>query len=517
MTGAAESTDVDLLVVGGGPTGIAALFEARRAGLRAVALDAATRPGSAAGASVRAYLNGLVLISRPTDYEVAGIPLDCRDPNQLTREEVLHYLGRIVNAGRLDIRAGELALELTPAATPADPVLVRTPRGVWRARNVIVTAWYRRRRLSRDLAAGAAEGGVTVIEALRDAVAVAGRATVILGGGLSAFEQATAVMMLGQPVTIVSRHVLPAAFRTAHFEALLAATGSRVVEAATEISLSRQVVSYRLQTGGTGSVSCEALVACLGQEVDPGVQAMLVAAGVLTEAEAAQVASSPTPDSMIRHGRSVPEAINGALATWPDFRTRLLGGVGGIRLAGGGLHIGGAHSGVRVSIETARLAVRDAAGDAPPSYLAAPLPDGGATPLPMALARFVQSPPREAPPEVLGALRPLRITSWSRTTMALRSRDSFEARPEATGPGRAAGGAGPGDAPYLLAPQPADPQAREFLRDILARADGSHSVAAIAAALGAPFPEGWRRLIGPLRFLWHNNAMTWLPGELTDL
>src|SRR6267378_4506017 len=50
--------------------------------------------------------------------------------------------------------------------------------------------------------------------------------------------------------------------------------------------------------------------------------------------------------------------------------TRLLGGVNGTHLAGGGLHIGGAHSGVRVSINTAVVAVRDIAGHLPPDYMA---------------------------------------------------------------------------------------------------------------------------------------------------
>src|SRR6202011_2654864 len=109
-------------------------------------------------------------------------------------------------------------------------------------------------------------------------------------------------------------------------------------------------------------------IPCLGHEVDPAVLSMLAAAGVVTQDEIAQIMASPTPDTMIRHGRSVPEAIQAALGAWPDFRTRLLGGVGGIRLAGGGLHIGGAHSGVRVSINTAAVAVRDIAGHPPPGH-----------------------------------------------------------------------------------------------------------------------------------------------------
>ncbi|MGH2717084.1 MAG: NAD(P)-binding domain-containing protein [Actinomycetota bacterium] len=495
--------EIDLLVVGAGPTGIAALVQAGLEGIRAVAID----PGPGPAASVRQYLNGLVLISRPTDYEIAGIPLDCRDPNQLTREEVLHYLGRVVNYRGLHIRAGEGCRELVPGTWEGDPVVVRTSRGRWRAHNVIVTAWYRRRPPPESfLMAPEAfpmdeRNGVRVIEALHDGVEVAGAATVILGGGLSAFEQATAVMMHGQAVTIVSRHPLPRAFRTAHFEALLVATGSSVVEQAAEVRLGKRSLRYRSPDGDERAVPCEALVLCLGQEVDLGVLDMLVAAGLLTDAEVAQVLASPTPDSMIRHGRTIGEAITAALQAWPDFRSRLIGGVGGIRLAGGGLHIGGAHSGVKVSIHTAEVAVRDIAGRPLPPHLA-PAPAGQpAVPLPMALARYVQLPPAETAPELLGPLRPLRITSWTRTTMALRSRDSFESAPQPAAPATG------GPSPYLLAPQPDDPRVGR----ILAQSDGSNSVSEIARRLRGDFPGGVRQLAGPLRFLWQNNALTWLP------
>jgi thioredoxin reductase (NADPH) len=474
--------EVPLVVVGGGPTGIAALFEARRQGIEAVGLEAGPGPTT----SIREYLNGLVLISRPTDYEIAGLPLDTRDPNQLTREEVLHYLGRVINYGGLDLRLAAPARELV---RQDGRVLVRTPSGDWLARDVVVTAWYRRRRRPPSLVNPAS--GVEVIETLHDPVAVAGRRPLIVGGGMSAFEHATAVMMYGQSVTIVARHPLPGAFRTPHFETLLRDTGSRVVEDAKDVGLGDGGLAYR-GGDGAGFVPGDVLIPCLGHEVDPDVLAMLLAAGVVTEAEIAQVMASPTPDTMIRHGRSVPEAIQAALGAWPDFRTRLLGGVNGIRLAGGGLHIGGAHSGVRVSINTAVLAVRDIAGQPPPDYMAA-------GPLPLALARWVQLPPPEAPWDLLAAIRPIRIAAWTRTNMAMRSRDSFEASPQPALAG----------SPFLLAPRPEDPR----LDRVLAMADGSASVGEMAERLGISDDRGRRELTRLLRYLWWNNALTWLPPK----
>jgi hypothetical protein len=306
---------------------------------------------------------------------------------------------------------------------------------------------------------------------------------------MSAFEHATAVMMHGQPVTIVARHRLPGAFRTPHFETLVRDTGSRIVEGATDLALAEGGLAYRAGDGA-GFVACDVLIPCLGHEVDPDVLAMLVAAGLVTEGEVAQVMASPTPDTMIRHGRSVPDAIQAALAAWPDFRTRLLGGVNGIHLAGGGLHIGGAHSGVRVSINTAVVAVRDIAGHPPPDYMAT-------GPLPVALARWVQLPPPEAPWDLLRAIRPIRIAAWTRTNMAMRSRDSFEAKPQPVAAG----------SPFLLAPKPEDPR----LDQVLAMADGSVSVGGMAERLGIADDRGRRELTRLLRYLWWNNALTWLP------
>jgi hypothetical protein len=473
-------SEVPLVVVGAGPTGIAALFEARREGIEAVGLEAGPGPTT----SIREYLNGLVLISRPTDYEVAGIPLDTRDPNQLTREEVLHYLGRIINYGGLDLRFHAPVRELVPQE---GRVLVRTPAGDWLARDVVVTAWYRRRRPPPSLVNPSS--GVEVIDTLHDPVALAGRRPAIVGGGMSAFEHATAVMMHGQSVAIVARHRLPGAFRTPHFETLVRDTGSRIVECVDGVALAEGGLAYR-GGDGAGFVACDVLIPCLGHEVDPDMLAMLAAVGVVTQEEIQQVMASPTPDTMIRHGRSVPDAIQAALGAWPDFRTRLLGGVNGVHLAGGGLHIGGAHSGVRVSINTAVVAVRDISGHPPPDYLAR-------GPLPMALARWVQLPPPEAPWDLLAAIRPIRIAAWTRTNMAMRSRDSFEASPQPVAAG----------SPFLLAPKPEDP----LLDRVLAMADGSVSVGDMADRLGISDERGRRDLTRLLRYLWWNNALTWLP------
>ena len=509
VASAPEPAEVPLLVVGGGPTGIAALFQARLEGIEAVGLEAGPGPTT----SIREYLNGLVLISRPTDYEIAGIPLDTRDPNQLTREEVLHYLGRIVNYGDLDFRYQAPAQELAPLD---GRVLVRTPGRDWLADHVVVTAWYRRRRpppelvnastrgapqgagstrgapqgagSARGAPQGAASGGVEVIETLHDPIAVAGRRPVIVGGGMSAFEHATAVMMHGQSVTIVARHRLPRAFRTPHFETLVRDAGSRIVE-------------------GDGAGAGEGRLAYRG-----GDDAGFVACDVLIPLPRSRTGPRRPRDALAgrggdRAGDRSGHGVADAGHDDPPWPQRPRGHPGRAwRLARFANPPGRrgqrdppcrrrpAHRrgplGVRVSINTAVVAVRDIAGHQPPDYMAV-------GPLPMALARWVQLPPPEASWSLLAAIRPLRIAAWTRTNMAMRSRDSFEASPQPVAAG----------SPFLLAPEARG----SWLDQVLAMADGSTSVGEMAGRLMISDDRGRMGLTRLLRYLWWNNALTWLP------
>src|SRR5260370_25255282 len=107
---------------------------------------------------------------RSTDYEIYVIPLYHRDTNQRTREEVLHYLGRVINYGGLDLRFRAPARQLV---LQDGRVLVRTPGRDWLARDVVVTAWYRRRRPPPSLV-NPARGG-EVIDTLHDPFAPARR------------------------------------------------------------------------------------------------------------------------------------------------------------------------------------------------------------------------------------------------------------------------------------------------------------------------------------------------------
>ena len=74
----AAPTRVGLCVVGCGPTGIAALFEARARGVDAVGIEA----GDSALDAIVQHMDGLVYASPADHFEVCGIPLDCSEPGQ---------------------------------------------------------------------------------------------------------------------------------------------------------------------------------------------------------------------------------------------------------------------------------------------------------------------------------------------------------------------------------------------------------------------------------------------------
>ncbi len=54
------------------------------------------------------------LLSPAYHYEVGGFPLDCRDPDLLTREELLHYYARVINHSGIEIVTNSKCVGLEP-------------------------------------------------------------------------------------------------------------------------------------------------------------------------------------------------------------------------------------------------------------------------------------------------------------------------------------------------------------------------------------------------------------------
>ncbi|NPC46307.1 hypothetical protein D7X99_26705 [Corallococcus sp. AB032C] len=483
-----------LCVIGGGPTAVAALFEARARGIPALALEAGATPL----ASLHAHIEGLVYLSPASHWEVGGLPLDCRDSLECEREDVLHYYARVIQMGRLDIRCRHRCVGLRPDADGVT-VEVETPEGriEVRAEEVLVTAWYERRPLPPD----SVEPGsrVEVREGLRSAAEMAGRRVAVLGGGISGFEQAGALMMAGQPVTLLMRGAPRGMHRLPHFARLVEATGSRLVPNASAVRVTRDGVTYH-EGGEARHLPCDVLVAACGARLSPHVLELLTRARVLTADEVRGLRESVSLEEakQAHPDWTAAEQERLAVESRPDLWPLVFEGRRRVRLAGGPLHVGASNAGVMVSIATAVFAVRAMAG--------ARVPAGMAPPLARALLNLealLQVLRDDVPPERVESLRPLAVGSWSRAWVHphLLERPTAQSVERTTGldPTR-----------FLLPPGLG---ASDMERELLGLADGTTSIAEIADANEMTDPVERAKLVATFRNLWSRNVLTWLPPQ----
>ena len=97
----------DVLIVGGGPAGLAAAIAARQQDLSALVLEK--------GALVNALLHyptDMVFFTTPELMEIGGMPF-VSPYEKPTRQEALRYYRRVTDSFSLDVRLGEVALDLT--------------------------------------------------------------------------------------------------------------------------------------------------------------------------------------------------------------------------------------------------------------------------------------------------------------------------------------------------------------------------------------------------------------------
>jgi len=475
-------THVGLCVVGCGPTGIAAIFEARVRGVDAIGVEA----GDSALDSLVQHLDGLVYASPPDHFEVCGIPLDCSEPGQCTREDVLSYYARLINWGALRIWRSARCVDIR--ACDGQVAVTIASKGVTReiiADEVLVTSWYKRRAMRAT--AHASPDAPPVVTAVRNPIEYAGMRVAVVGGGLSGCEYAAALMRAGAGVSLM----LNGARRTIHnapwFESLRAGTGSVIVEHAQDPRTCSAGLRYDRE-GRSYDIPCDVVVYARGAELDEELLAVMQRAGVFDGALVESLRNALNIEDALRlnPGESVESALRWVPGLRPDMWEHLFEAPQGIRLAGGVLHVGGPHAGVVASIATARLAVRAAVGDPPPAWprpLATALVD---------LARVREDARSAMDWELFLAIRPVRRESWSRGYFDLRVN-----QPE-----------------HIARDTICTKAISDDERTVIALANGEQSVfeilhSAAGLALGAP------KVLAALRSLWSHNALTWLPPAVS--
>ncbi|MBI4819842.1 MAG: NAD(P)-binding domain-containing protein [Deltaproteobacteria bacterium] len=473
----------DLVVVGLGPTGLAALYEASTLGLSAVGIDLDRAVGS-----IRRYLDGLPLVSPSYRFEIGGLPLDCRTPAHPTKEELLHYYARVVRAGRLDARSSQRWVGLE---TLADGVRVRaeTRDGPvsYDANQVLITAWYVR------AAVPASSPGVRVLDGLRSPGDVIGDRVVVIGGGISAAEHAGALMLHGHAVTILARGSARPMMKRPSFLRLLEDSGSRIVDRVESLRVGEDGVFFRLESEAREHfLGCDVALFNIGARLDERMMGMLLDAGVIDQRLSEQLASSKSFEAVARQEPwlSEREAEAKAEGGWPDLWRHVFQGVKGVRLAGGALHTGASNSGLFASIRSAELAVRSVAGMGPP--------EGFVPPLPRALSRFVaETGPRKPELSRWAGLRPRTIATWSRGHISVDPKD------ERTDEGRAR-------ASLQFLTSSRRPSRLEV--DLLEACDGRTTIGELVQRGGLSNADEVAQFLEILAGLFRANVLTWLPG-----
>jgi cation diffusion facilitator CzcD-associated flavoprotein CzcO len=132
MTDAAQSVrEVDVLVVGGGQSALAASYFLRRSGLSFVLLDSEDGPGGA----WRHGWDSLRLFSPAQWSSLPGWPMPApADNGYPTREHVLDYLTRYEQRYAVPV---ERPVRVADLLRDGDRLHAVTPRGTWRAQVVI--------------------------------------------------------------------------------------------------------------------------------------------------------------------------------------------------------------------------------------------------------------------------------------------------------------------------------------------------------------------------------------------
>lgn len=181
----------DVVIVGAGPAGFAAMLQAKVEGLRVAAIDR-----DDLGGTVRKYPRRKLTLTGPL-----VLPLHGRvERDEFLKEELIEFWHGLANRHSLQVHAG---YELVGLEGAIDDFTVRTSRGAIRARRVLLCLG--RRGTPRQLGVPG-EQLEKVLYQLVDAATVEGERILVVGGGDSAIEAATALAnQRGNQVTLSYR------------------------------------------------------------------------------------------------------------------------------------------------------------------------------------------------------------------------------------------------------------------------------------------------------------------------
>jgi thioredoxin reductase (NADPH) len=185
--------DVDVLVVGAGPVGLACAIEANRQGLTSRVVDKGTLVNSIVG-----YPAQMEFFSTPELIEIGGHPFPVRQYKP-SREDAIEYYRSVAARERLDVRLYEDVRDVTGSR---DQFLVETSRGTHAARTVVVAIGFFDQP---NLLNVPGENLPKVIHYYREPYGFVGQRVAVIGARNSAAKAALDCHRHGARVTLVVR------------------------------------------------------------------------------------------------------------------------------------------------------------------------------------------------------------------------------------------------------------------------------------------------------------------------
>ncbi len=175
---AGHDRDIDVLIVGAGPAGIAASLRARELGLRAITVDQ-----ESLGGTVAHYPRGKIVMTAPVDLPMYG-KVQLRET---TKEALLELWTDVVGRIGIEVRCQQ---RVTAVERHPDGFVVQTEDGRYESPAVLLAIG--RRGTPRKLGVPGEEHE-KVVYRLVDPEQYRGRRVLVVGGGDSALEAAIAL------------------------------------------------------------------------------------------------------------------------------------------------------------------------------------------------------------------------------------------------------------------------------------------------------------------------------------
>jgi thioredoxin reductase len=341
-----NETIFDVMVIGCGPVGIAALYRCNEHGLNAIGIES----GDRALKTISSYPEGLVLASPARHFQIGEIPIDCRRPDQLTREDVLHYYTRIINAKSLVIRTGFQLKDIRIKGSIIFAV-IQSPTGkiILQSRKILIASWYQPRKLVLPTPS---KFGIDVLTKFSHSIQVVSKQVVIFGSGLSALEIAMYIMMSGQSVTLVLNGSKQAFHKGNEITRLIRNTNSVLIEGLRSFRLALKCVKISHRRGTT-IVNCEVVIPAIGHTFDIKLMRIFKRHKMITDDQIVQM----TRLSRTSRTNILENDFEKMMKKWPNFREQFVHGKSGIHFVGAILHSGSFRAGTKISIHSALIAV----------------------------------------------------------------------------------------------------------------------------------------------------------------